>query len=371
MSKRIEEKAQENRKPRATQTPRGRRSKRPVVRWLREGGRRLLVLENSLCRVTLWPEKGGAIISYVDSGSGLDIIWRNPFGQPPRAHVLDQPMRGSSELYDVMDGSWYVSLPNGFYAGDYFGAPIGIHGELRCLPWEVKALASTEAEIRVELEAVSVRTPLIYHRELTLGRTSGLMRWRETLQNRWTKELPVAWLQHPAFGGPLLDGARLVVPARSVSVYKADDPREMQLRSGYRGIWPFVPERKGNKLRDCSVVPPADSGLDHSVQLTDFKTGTGCVWNERMHLGFALEWDLRIFPYAWSWGCGGGRSQYPMWDEGHLVTLQPSTSPVGRFPDLLRDGTVLRIPARGSVSTTLATGFVHTPTGPWTTLETG
>lgn len=369
MPKMTRAKAQVDRESPPVRLSRRRQSSKPVARWLKEDGRRLLVLENSWCRVTLWPGKGGAIVSYIDRASGLDIIWRNAYGQPPRAQVIEQPMRGSSELYDVMDGSWYVSLPNGFFAGDYFGAPLGTHGELRCLPWDVKKIVSTEAEIRVELLGISVRTPLIYHRELTLGRTSGLMQWRETLQNRWSRELPVAWLHHPAFGGPLLDGARLIAPARTVSVFRADDPKELQLRSGYRGTWPFVPERKSGRLRDCSIVPPASSGLDHSVQLTDFETGTGCVWNERLRLGFALEWDLKVFPYAWSWSCGGGRTQYPLWDEGHLVTLQPSTSPVGRFPDLLRDGGVLRIPACGTVSTTLTTGFVHSPSGPWTRME--
>jgi hypothetical protein len=82
---------------------------------------------------------GGAIVAIVDRATGIDIMWRNPYGQPARSRVLDQPMRGGSDLYDVMDGSWYVSLPQGFFAGDYFGAPIGTHGELRSLPWPTTA----------------------------------------------------------------------------------------------------------------------------------------------------------------------------------------------------------------------------------------
>jgi len=38
--------------------------------------------------------------------------------QPPRGRLVDQPVGNGSDLYDVMDGSWYVSLPNGFFAGD-------------------------------------------------------------------------------------------------------------------------------------------------------------------------------------------------------------------------------------------------------------
>ena len=343
--------------------------RKPVVRWMTEGARELLVLENAFCRIALWPEMGGAIVSYIDLASGVDIIWRNSYGQPPRSRVLDQPTRNGSDLYDVMDGSWYVSLPNGFFAGDYFGAPLGTHGELRSLPWAVTDTLATSEEVRVTLVGHSVRTPLIYRRELTLRRDSALMHWRETLENRWAEPLPVAWLQHPTWGGPLLDGAQLITPARKVNVFKADAPEELQLRAGYRGQWPFVPERVGGKLRDCSLVPPAGSGRDHSVQLTDFEAGWGCVWNQRRQLGFALEWDLKTFPYAWSWNCSGGVKHYPLWGEGHIITLQPSTSPVGRWPDLLRAGAVLTVPARGTVTTTMTTGFVTTPRGAWSKAE--
>jgi hypothetical protein len=329
----------------------------------------LLVLENAWCRVVVAPEQGGAIVSHIELRSGLDIIWRNPYGQPPRTAVLNQPMARGSDLYDVMDGSWYVSLPNGFFAGDYFGAPLGTHGELRAVPWMVEAVRRRRGEVRVSLTGTSIRTPIVYRRELVLRAGSGLLEWHETLENRLHRPLPVAWLQHPTFGGPLLKGARLVAPAKTVRVFAADDPSALQLKSGYKGRWPFVPERGGGLRRDCSVVPPAGSGLDHSVQLTDFTAGQGCIWNEARGLGFALQWDPAVFPYAWSWNCSGGVDAYPLWGEGHIITLQPSTSPVGRFPDLLRRKEVLMLPARGAVSTLMTTGFVTKAEGPWTDAE--
>lgn len=338
---------------------------KPVARWLTRAGRRLLVLQNAFYRVELWPEMGGAIASYVDLATGIDIIWRNPYVQPPRAHVVEQPMRNGSDLYDVMDGSWYVSLPTGFFACDYFGAPIGTHGELRALPWAVESIRADKNSVRVMLVGPSVRTPLVYRRELTVHRDSALMHWQETVENRSANALPVAWLQHPTFGGPLLNGAKLITPAKTVKVFKSDNPKGMQLKSGYAGKWPFVPERVGGKMRDCSIVPPAGSGKDHSVQLTDFDAAWGCVWNENKQLGFAMEWELEKFPYAWSWNSSGGAGNYPLWGEGHIITLQPSTSPVGRFDDLVKSGELMQIPARGAVTTAMTTGFVHSAQGPW------
>lgn len=336
-----------------------------MARWASEGSRRLLVLENTRFSVALWPAFGGAITRYLDRASGIDVIWRNPYGHPPRVQVLDQPLTAGSDLYDVMDGSWYVSLPNGFFAGDYFGAPLGTHGELRSLPWTVEKLERTATRARVELVGRSVRTPLVYRRVLTVEAESAWLHWQETVENRSNQPLPIAWLQHPTFGGPLLDGARLIAPARTVRVFAADDPSALQLQAGYEGAWPFVPERGSGKRRDCSILPPAGSGHDHSVQLTDFEVGRGCLWNEGLNLGFALQWDAALFPYAWSWSSSGGIRRYPLWGEGHLLTLQPSTSPVGRFADLVQRGEVLDVPARGAVSTTLLTGFVTRPNGPW------
>jgi hypothetical protein len=337
---------------------------KPVARWRKTPERRLLVIENSLFRVEMWPELGGAITSYIHRGSGTDVIWRNPYGQPPRHRLSDQPVAAGSDLFDVMDGSWYVSLPNGFFAGDYFGAPLGTHGELRAVPWTVEGIRKKGKELTVTLRGQSVRTPVVYHRELTVRAGSAVLHWRETVQNRSSAPLPIAWLHHPAFGGPLVDGARLVTPAKTVRVFQADDPESLQLKAGYSGPWPLVPERAGDVLRDCSLVPPAGSGRDHSVQLTDFDAGWGCIWNESRQLGFALEWDLAVFPHAWSWCRGGGEARYPLWGEGHLITLQPSTSPVGRFADLLRTNQLLVVPAHGEVSTAMQTGFVTAPHGP-------
>lgn len=356
-------------RPRAPQRPAAGNPTKPVARWETEGTRRLLVLENAFFRVAVWPAMGAAITSYIDRATGVDIIWRNPYGQPPRDRILDQPVAAGSDLFDVMDGSWYVSLPAGFFPTSYFGAPIGTHGELRALPWAVEEIWSHRDELVVTFAGHSVRTPLVYRRTLTVGRTDRLMRWTETVENRSATALPVAWLQHPTFGGPLLAGARLITPAKTVRVFKADDPKALQLQAGYSGRWPFVPERVGGAMRDCTIVPPAGTGKDHSVQLTDFEAGWGCIWNEKRRLGFAMEWELDKFPYAWSWNSAGGIPHYPLWGEGHIITLQPSTSPVGRFADLLKSGELLTVPARGAVSTTMTTGFVNSAQGPWSPAE--
>ena len=342
------------------------RAARPVASWRTDRGRRLLTIENAHFLVELWPGKGGAVTRYVHRPTGLDALWHNAQGQPPRLHGLDQPAGPGTDLFDTMDGSWYVSLPNGFFPADYFGAPLGTHGELRCVPWAVTEVRAAGESLTVTLIGKSVRTPLVYRRALTARTGSARLSWSETVENRAGEPLPIAWLHHPAFGGPLVDGARLVAPARSVSVNPTNTPASLQLKAGYKGRWPRVPERTGGRVRDCSVVPPDGTGSDHSVQLSDFSEGWGCVWNEGLGLGFAMEWDLAMFPHAWSWvHCGGGKARYPMWGQGHLVTLQPSTSPPAPFAELRRRGELRVVPAGGSVTAEMSTGFVARAEAPW------
>lgn len=105
--------------------------------------------------------------------------------------------------------------------------------------------------------------------------------------------------------------------------------------------------------------------------LTEFERGWGCVWNPGLGLGFGLRWDESFFPYAWSWMEAGGLQDYPLWGEGHLVTIQPGTSPVAPFPDLVESGDVLQVPAYGKLSTRFICGFVEDPETPWGLPEKG
>ncbi|MBM3803592.1 MAG: DUF4432 family protein [Acidimicrobiia bacterium] len=325
----------------------------------------LLILENGRIRVTTWPDNGAAVLGFEDLERGFDVLWKNPIVQPPRRTLLAQPIERNSDLFDVLDGSWFVSLPIGFFPTEYFGAPIGVHGEFRSLPFDAQILEESRERVRVKVVGRSIRTPFVLERTWELHRDSYVLVWDETLSNRSGQARPCAWLQHPAFGGELLDGAELRVPARTIATYDFKRQVGSQIKQGYRGDWPLIPETASGGMRDCSKVPGQGSGLDHSVQMTDFSIGWGCLWNSRLHWGFALRWDEQLFPWAWSWADAGGIQDYPLWGQGHLITLQPSTSPVGAFPDLVAAGQVITIPAGGSVRTRLLCGFTNQPEAPW------
>ena len=147
--------------------------------------------------------------------------------------------------------------------------------------------------------------------------------------------------------------------AKQVVVPSSARPGISQLRSNYEGPWPHVPEESGGGIRDCSKLPMQGSSKDYVLHLKDFTYGWGAIWNESRRLGFGLRWDEKLFPYLWSWACGGGGDGYPLWGNCHTVTLQPSTSPLLPFPRLLEQNQVVWVDRHASVATRLSAGFTH------------
>ena len=337
---------------------RERRKDGPRASAFRRDGLDLVAIENDRVRLVIWPDHGADVVEFRDKRSGIDVLWKNPMVQPPRPGPLGQPHAGRSEFYDVFHGGWFVSLPNGFFPADYLGAPLGCHGELLGVPWTAEVVEESAGRVRLRLAGRGVRTPWQMERELELAAGEPFVRWRERLTNRCDRRLPVAWLHHPGFGGPILEGAGLVTTARTVMTPPSDRPELAQLRASHRGPWPHVPEEPGGALRDCSRVPPSGSPIEHVVHLTDFPQGWGAVWNPALGLGFGLRWDERVFPFAWSWAAGRGHEAYPIWGTCHTVTLQPSTSPLLPFDRLVSSGQVLWIDGRAVVETGLTAGFV-------------
>ena len=188
----------------------------PRASWFRWADLDLLAVENERVRLVIWPHRGADLLEFRHKASDLDVLWKNKYNWPPRPSALDQPHGTRSEFYDVFHGGWFVSLPNGFFPATYYGASLGCHGEIQSVPWTADVLEESDERVRIRLIGHSVRTPWVLTRELELAADSTLVRWRERLDNRSTERLPVAWLQHPGFGGPLIENAELVTAARTL-----------------------------------------------------------------------------------------------------------------------------------------------------------
>lgn len=336
----------------------------PRFQWFNWQGLELLAIENELIRVVVWPGHGADIIEFRHKRTDFDVLWKNPRVWPPRPSALDQPHAARSEFYDVFHGGWFVSLPSGFFPSAWpnaEGPSLGCHGELQSVPWEVEVVECDGSVVVVRAVGRSIRTPLRLERFWRIHAGSPILFWEEALVNESTSRMPIAWLHHPGFGGPLIDGARIVSKAKKVTVPDYPPSFDGQLRPGYEGRWPLVPETDTGKLRDCSQVPPAGSSLEHVVHLSDLDVGWGAIWNETHKLGFGLRWDEKFFPYMWSWACGRCGEGYPLWGSGHTVTLQPSTSERLPFPQILARNQVHWLESKGLIKTALSAGYLDDP----------
>ena len=327
----------------------------------------LLTLENEHICLVVCPALGSQILEFRHKATDLDVLWKNPRLWPPRGPHYSQPASPRGELYDHLHGGWFVSLPNGFFPEnwpDAAGPALGCHGEMHCVEWQIESLNADADEVRVCLTGRGVRAPLRVERVWRLSSGSLVLDWTETLINECSHQLPVAWLHHPAFGGPFIEGSHVFAAAHTLRTPPSQRPELNQLRGDFHGSWPHAPLANESGVRDCSVVPAAGDGAEHVVELLDFARGWGGVWNPRLKLGFALAWDKNLFPCAWSWATGRSDG-YPLWGGCHTVTLQPSTSPMRPFSQLVQSGEVLWIEGFGQIGTRLQTGFCTDPEQVW------
>ena len=235
---------------------------------------------------------------------------------------------------------------------------MGCHAERLSVPWRAEVMEQNDRRVRVRLTGSGRRTPWAMHREFCLRANDDAVFWKDTVFNQTGTKLPLAWLHHPGFGGPLINDARIVTAARTLMTPPSTRPELNQLEPAYRGDWPMAPQQSGGS-RDCSLVPQAGSSVEHVVHLADFPVGWGCVWNDRLRLGFGIRWDESVFPYAWSWSCGAGAKSYPLWGGCHTITIQPSTSPLLPFAELVSSDALAWVEPHGALATCLSAGFVH------------
>ena len=93
-----------------------------------------LVLENEELRVTMLPDKGADIVGFEHKASGVDPLFRAPWGLQPAG---SEPREGSAghAFLENYGGGWQELFPN---AGDpctYGGETIPFHGEVATVPW--------------------------------------------------------------------------------------------------------------------------------------------------------------------------------------------------------------------------------------------
>jgi hypothetical protein len=291
-------------------------------------------LANDELAATLLPGKGCDVVELVDRRTGVDVLFRTPWGYRGPSARAPSSFEAWIETYP---GGWQLLLPNGGDAAVEDGVERGFHGEAALVEWWVDELDAD----RVRCSTSLVTAPLDLVRTISLERA--VLRVEERVTNAGGDPVEVIWAHHPAFGAPVLEpGVRIEMSART---FTPDDRGPgAGLEPGAASDWPHARLAGGGHL-DLSVVPPHEEPRAVLGYLSGFREGTYRIVNARIGLAVELRWPLDLFPTAWFWQELRASPGYPWYRRVYTTALEPSTTAPAQGIERARakGGTVVRL----------------------------
>ncbi|MFI1092559.1 aldose 1-epimerase [Streptomyces sp. NPDC020917] len=272
-------------------------------------------LRNEHLSVEVRPGKGADISSITEARSGVDILFRSPWG---RRELAEAPTTGDSQVDWLAryGGGWQQLVPNAGAERAVGGVRRGYHGEAAVVGWAVDGAGKTFARMSTDL----ITAPLRLTRTLRLDGPA--LHVRDTVHNTSDEPAPVMWVQHPGFGAPFIDEHCSIATGARTVLTDAETPGNV-LPADVRAPFPHVPTRDGGTL-DLRVAPGPDSGRSVFACLTDFEAAWFTIDSPTAGFGIRFEWDADVLPHAWLWQeCHAGDG-FPWYRRAYVVAIEPA-----------------------------------------------
>ena len=270
---------------------------------VRPGPDQLLTVRSDQLTVDLLPGKGADICSLLHRGTGVDVLWRTPWGwRDPRA----LPWTGDSQIDFLAryPGGWQQLVPNAGPARQQDGVELSYHGEAAVVPWRVVEQDDAHAVLDVQL----LTAPLHLARHVVVD--GAVLRVRDEIVNQSPDPVEVRWVQHPGFGAPFIDGAARIDTGATAFVTDAEAPGA-NLPPDQVQAWPVTTDRAGGPV-DLRVVPGTGERRSVFGALTAFDAAWCTVTSPTTGLRLRMEWDAEVFPHAWFWQECHGSEGFPV-----------------------------------------------------------
>ncbi len=247
----------------------------------------MITLKSAGVRVQLLPERGGKIISLLDTASGREWL------EAPSTE-LSGPVDANVE-YDAGDMCGWDEMMPTLTACDYPGGPPGLpdHGELWTKVWEVTAREESSVTTTVSGEVL----PYQLERTLRLGGRS--LRVDYCLSTDADSERQLLWAAHPLFS--VAAGTRLLLAPEEF-----DTPVNISLADEFAA---------GSSTKFFAELRAVTS----TVKLVD-ASGTY----------LAMRWRRDDAPYVGVWLDNRQYSRHP------VVGVEPTNSPFDSLTDAIR-----------------------------------
>jgi hypothetical protein len=271
-------------------------------------GWRTLTLADDRLRVTVLPDKGASVYELVHVPTGVDVLFKTPWGLLPPGSPPREGSDGHAFLENY-EGGWQELFPNCNDPCEYRGLQLPFHGEVATVPWDVEVVEDAEGTA-LRCRVTCALTPFALERTLRLTPEGLVVGQRAT--NTSAEPWQAIWGHHCVAGAPLVAaGARLELPAGTiVTLPEAWEPTA-RLAPGQRTRWPHAARADGGTA-DLSRVEGPEAGSHDDVFVTDLDGGWLRLANDELGLAFSLRWDPEVFRWVVAWQPYGGAEAMPL-----------------------------------------------------------
>ncbi len=324
-----------------------------------------MTLENELVAVTILPEKGADIYSFIFKAKAMDVLWKSPWTLAS-LHQNRVFTGGNTETawMDQYEGGWQEIFPNGSDECVYRNASLGFHGEASISAWDYQFVSQEQSRIEIELTVRLRRTPFELRRRMIIESGLAGFRMAERIVNQGDEDLAFMWGHHPAVGGPFLaSGLKLKVPARTFLNHDVELSSQSRIPAGVKASWPLVKGTSGEPI-DLSIMPKDGVRFAEFGYISDLDDGWYGLTSDVLGFGFGMAWSKEVFPHLWLWQERHGSKGYPWYGRCSVMAVEPFSSIMG--PGLLgaiEAGTAPVLKAGMEVETEVAAVFYETSEG--------
>lgn len=312
-------------------------------------------LENEHLRVEVLAGKGGDITEIRDKRTDTNLLFEAPheWTAPSDGHITDAD--GAFAFLDHYPGGWQSVLPAAGGPSTCHGAPFPLHGESSLVPWDVTIVDAGRERVAVELDCSLTRYPLNITRKLVLTADQPRLTVSESVTNCGEVSVQYSWLQHIAFGPPLVGpSAQLDVPCRTVLVDPDHDVPNAMMPPGAQFNWPICNLDSGFDI-DLREFPPKSDRVHDLVALTDFEAGRYTIRNPELLLAVDVRFPDDLFEFIWYWRAFGGFEGAPFFGRNYTAGLEPATSiPNAGLERAVENGTARMLAPGASESMTMS-----------------